>query len=235
MPCRFNRRREVSTRILAEAYAHRASNWATATYEEGHLPVDENRIPILVKKDYQDWFKRIRKAGVPFRYACVGEYGDEFQRPHFHVAFYGIAPEEEKFLEETWTHGFVRCYNLDKGLAQYMAGYSVKKMTQESDDRLYGRPPEFARWSKGLGKDFAQGLASKRYVELNGDVASQFRQKGKLLPLDRTMRLWQRQALGLENPHLSRNSPEEPQRHELVISAERARIATMRARRRRGL
>lgn len=51
-------------------------------------------VPSIDKKDLTDFFKRLRKSGLNFRYFACGEYGDKFARAHYHVIF---------FTEETFT------------------------------------------------------------------------------------------------------------------------------------
>ena len=81
LPCRLNRRRTWTHRIMLEAMCHGDNAFVTLTYE------DDN-VRSLVPKDPQDWLKRIRKAVEPLRlrYYLVGEYGDISERPHYHVA-----------------------------------------------------------------------------------------------------------------------------------------------------
>ena len=44
----------------------------------------------LVKKDLQNFFKRLRKNNpeLSFRYFAIAEYGGKYNRAHYHVVFF---------------------------------------------------------------------------------------------------------------------------------------------------
>ena len=83
MACRQNRARSWSFRCLAELQGTTAL-FLTITYD------DENNPGYLLKKDLQDFHKRLRKAFGPFRFYACGEYGDTTHRPHYHGIYYGL-------------------------------------------------------------------------------------------------------------------------------------------------
>ena len=74
-------------RILLEQLLHEYSSFITLTYSEDSSPDDGSLRPC----DLQKWLKRIRRSVVPakLRFFGVGEYGDKFARPHYHVALFG--------------------------------------------------------------------------------------------------------------------------------------------------
>lgn len=201
-PCRVNKRRLWATRMLLESFKHGDSCFVTLTYDDKNKPSDNSLYP----KDTQLWFKRIRKVLAPqeIRYFMVGEYGDQTQRPHYHGVLFGLdaataggSDGQSGIVRDTWGLGFsyVGAFNID--VAQYVAGYVTKKMTQGKDKRLYGRHPEFARMSlrPGIGafsaEDFARVLASPFglvSIKESGDVPTSFRLASKSLPLGRYIR-----------------------------------------------
>ena len=87
MPCRVNKKRIWTHRILLESYEYTDNVMITLTYDDEHMPRLDDGRGILVPKDLQSWLKRFRKAIEPqrIRYFGVGEYGDESWRPHYHV------------------------------------------------------------------------------------------------------------------------------------------------------
>lgn len=222
IPCRINRRRMWTHRIMLEALKHEHSSFVTLTYE---VPPEGDT---LVPKDLQDWLKRLRKEIEPqrIRYYAVGEYGDNTQRPHYHIALFGYEPcrlgqsTYTRFrknccpqcdrIRDTWGNGLVYVGSLEVSSAQYIAGYVTKKMTSKSDPRLNGRYPEFARMSlkPGIGADAVWDIVSTlRQFDLDRtqvDVPSTLRHGKKLLPLGRYLRRKIRIALGR-----SPNAPEE--------------------------
>ena len=84
--CRANRRREWVLRILLELEKHEFNTFLTLTYDDVHLPADQS----LKTEHLTNFFKRLRyKVDYPIRYYAVGEYGEETERPHYHVALFG--------------------------------------------------------------------------------------------------------------------------------------------------
>lgn len=160
------------------------------------------------------------------RYFLVGEYGSLTQRPHYHVAIFGLDPivggglnGEHGLVHDTWCkkdckttrkvldkecRGFTFTGDLSKESAGYICGYVTKKMTKKDDLRLLGRPPEFARMSlrPGIGAtammDVAGALSEYVTPEMfqNGQFPSVLAHGKKKLPLGRYLRSVLRQELG---------------------------------------
>lgn len=57
--------------------------FVTFTYNEENLPPNRS----LRRKDMTDYWKRLRKSlegtGKKIKYYMCGEYGDQFERPHY--------------------------------------------------------------------------------------------------------------------------------------------------------
>lgn len=178
VPCRINRRRLWTHRIMLESIQHAGSSFVTLTYADENLRTAAGRSGLLgaslQPKDFQDWLKRFRKEIAPLRirFFGVGEYGDESFRPHYHAALFGFAPclygttrrernravaarccDNCRVVQRSWGRGDVELGTLEEGRAAYLAGYVLKKMTRSDDPRLEGRLPEFARMSlrPGIG------------------------------------------------------------------------------------
>lgn len=201
-PCRVNRRRIWAHRMLLESMVSSDSSFVTLTYDDAYLP---DRA-VLEPKHVQDWLKRIRKLVAPqrLRFFAVGEYGEQTQRPHYHVALFGIHPwlaggvsGQSGFVARTWSYGFSYVGELNADSAMYVAGYCTKKMMSRKDPRLYGKSPEFARMSlrPGIGasamRDIATVLTSKDGVSLlhrDQDVPYSLQHGRRLLPLGRYLR-----------------------------------------------
>lgn len=195
LPCRFNRRRLWTHRMMLESLMHEECSFLTLTYDAEHLPAGGTLVP----RDVQLFLKRLRKAVAPaaLRYFFVGEYGDKTQRPHYHAALFGLGIGATDIVKEAWGLGHVMLGDLTLHSAQYIAGYTVKKMTKDSDPRLNGRHPEFARMSlrPGIGAhsmiSVAQSLRNKFGANLiadSADVPTSLKHSGKNLPLGRYLR-----------------------------------------------
>lgn len=203
MPCRLNRRRIWTHRMMLEALVHDRSSFLTLTYNKDCVPHAGSLCPL----DLQLWLKRFRKKAGKFRYYAVGEYGDSSERPHYHLAVFGLGREAGPDVQDTWGKGFTYTGDLTLASAQYVAGYVTKKMTDTNDERLCGRYPEFARMSlrPGIGyaavSRIAEALQNKYgWDEINrtGDVPQMLKHAGRSLPLGRFMREKLRDALGHE-------------------------------------
>lgn len=92
MECRLAYSREWAIRISHEAKMHDHNSFLTLTYSQENLPAYGQ----LVKKDLQDFFKRLRHVVPPFKYVACGEYGELRRRPHFHVALFGVDFHEDR-------------------------------------------------------------------------------------------------------------------------------------------
>lgn len=201
MPCRFNRRRVWTHRLMIEALVHPSASFVTLTYEE--VPDGGSLVP----KDLQLWLKRFREVRGPCRYYAVGEYGDQTERPHYHLALFGHDRECTEDVSRTWGKGHVYVGTLTFHSAQYIAGYVTKKLTKRDDPRLGGRYPEFARMSlrPGIGAygavDIAKALQSKAgwdEIERFGDVPASLLVGRKSWPLGRYIRMKIRDAMEWE-------------------------------------
>lgn len=204
LPCRFNRRRMWTHRIVLESLQHSESSFLTLTYDDDHLPAGGTLVP----RDVQLFIKRLRKFIEPLklRYFFVGEYGDKTWRPHYHAALFGIGTGFAGIIKEAWPAGHVYLGDLTLHSAQYVAGYTVKKMTAKDDARLNGLYPEFARMSlrPGIGAlsvpDIVKSLqceAGAKYVVENGDIPRTLSTGGKTMPIGRYMRRKILEGLGL--------------------------------------
>lgn len=203
MPCRINRRRLWTHRIILESYTHPASCFVTLTYAPEHLPEGDTLVP----RDVELWMKRLRKAVSPLkiRYFTVGEYGDETQRPHYHSAIFGLGSGDSETISRAWLKGFVTVKGLGYESAAYIAGYVTKKMTAKDDHRLNGRHPEFARMSNrpGIGatsmKVVAQSFENHygyKFIAETGDVPHQLQHGQRKMPLGRYLRRILREEMG---------------------------------------
>lgn len=204
MPCRLNRRRIWSHRILLEASQHDENAFVTVTYRDDCCPVSLD--PVCLR----NFIKRLRKAyvGATFRYYAVGEYGDRTGRPHYHLALFGYPPcsgsrqlgectcNPCSTVRKAWGFGHVFVGILAPESAQYIAGYVVKKL-QSGHPELRGRYPEFSRMSRngigGIGVGACPSVSSKlmqlRSMEVKLlDVPVALRHGSKKLPLGRYLR-----------------------------------------------
>jgi len=191
MPCRVNRRRTWSHRILLESVQHESNAFLTLTYrpEEEPQSVEVRDMQLFIKRLR---FTLSRTTQNKVRYYGVGEYGGENGRPHYHIAVFGGTPcargrtlhrprqrccDACDAIADTWGKGRIDVGEINPSSAAYLAGYITKAMTSVDDPRLLGRKPEFARMSlrPGIGAYFMDEVAStlmEHRLEGQSDVPS---------------------------------------------------------------
>lgn len=217
LPCRFNKARLWTHRIMLESAKHGDATFATLTYRSADGPVGT-----LVPYHLQRFLKRLRRDwGKPIRFFGVGEYGDDSFRPHYHVILFGVPNclygrtardgcdcSSCSRIANAWGLGNVYLGSVTAESARYVSGYVVKKMRSPDDARLNGRYPEFARMSlrPGIGAtamgDVAQALASDAVgaasIARAGDVPLALNHGRRSLPLGRYLRRKLREELGFD-------------------------------------
>lgn len=204
MPCRINRGRIWSARIIMEwLECDHVPYFLTFTYADAHIPhpeihgVREGRDRIfgsLEKKSFRLWTRDVQTnyAG-PFRYYTVGEYGDRRGRAHYHMVVFPVHPAQISAIRMHWARGDVQAGPLTHARARYLANYASKKLTKSSDDRLEtGQEPEFRTSSRTppLGAGFVERLTAfwlqpqrQKLLKKRGDVERAFRWDGKIYPI----------------------------------------------------
>lgn len=217
IPCRINKRREWVGRLTLEAGLYTDNAFVTLTYDDAHLPTvvgpqlpGDTHLATLAPPHLTNFLKRFRKSIAPHqvRFYAVGEYGDETERPHFHIALFNYPSCQWgqtrlhkqyccavcELIKTTWGLGGVMLGTLEDTSMNYIAGYVLKKLTNKHDIRLNGRHPEFSRMSlrPGIGADAMHDVASTvlqfDLVQKEGDVPSALRHGSRILPLGRYLR-----------------------------------------------
>lgn len=191
LPCRINKRRVWTHRLMLESYVHTDSVFVTLTYAPEHLPGNGT----LIKRDLQLYLKRLRKALSPrtIRYYAAGEYGEQSYRPHYHLIIFGTSFNlDADLLAKCWPYGLVHVGTFSSDSASYVAGYVTKKVVGKSD--IQGRIPEFALMSRkpGIGypalNDVLKLLDDPRFVHLlglNNDVPHGLKHGKSFMPFGR--------------------------------------------------
>lgn len=212
--CRLDHALMWAIRIVHESYLwldDQGNCFVTLTYRDadectdeqfrkGHyIPADHSLRPTHVQK----FIRRLRKTREyfydddgnitnPIRYFYCGEYGDENQRPHYHICLFNqsfndqrLFKDDEGFytytsptLDKLWPYGFSTVQALNFETACYTARYSLKKITGKKADEHYLRMdqdgcaywllPEYIRMSTGRNKPC--GLGAGFYEKFSTDI-----------------------------------------------------------------
>ena len=163
--CRRRRQNEWAFRILEEARASASVFFVCLTYDDEHLLYGDGR-PTLDKSQFSLFVRYLRRRFVfPLRFFACGEYGDSYDRPHYHVILFfpecvTLETVEDACLE-SWSNGFVQVEPfVGAPHAKYAAKYCCKQIGVDYD----GIQPPFALMSRGsgLGKSFLNEKNMKR-------------------------------------------------------------------------
>lgn len=171
--CRLERSRQWATRCMHEASLWDMNCSLTLTYSDEFLPINSSLVP----EDVTLFLKRLRKHWcVPrgfddfgnrfsrrLSYFLCGEYGGQFQRPHYHVLLFGVWFADScafkksgsgyqlyrsATLDKLWPFGHADIGSVTFESAAYAARYVVEKITGEDAEVEYrGRVPPFVRMS----------------------------------------------------------------------------------------
>lgn len=172
--CLAVRRAGMAFQLQQENKRAQSSAFLTLTYNEENVPISPNGYQTLNTKDWQLFMKRLRKDKNPnLKYFTAGEYGDKFQRPHFHSILFNLSPEKTEidYLEEKWDNGSISIGDVTDYSILYTTKYLMKGSWNEQkldtdDDRL--REKYYS--SKGLGENFLTPQMRK-HIE-NKDLTS---------------------------------------------------------------
>lgn len=146
------------------------SSFVTFTYDKWHLPKNELGLATLKRDDLHKYIDNIRHKinNLPFTPKGIrkdfsffgsGEYGDTFQRPHYHVLFFGLDYQAcKKFFVDSWKKGTsIKVCPVSLGGVRYVVDYFTKNFcTGELAQKLYdnkGLERPFKIVSRGLGSE----------------------------------------------------------------------------------
>lgn len=189
--CRVNRSKDWATRCVLEARCHDENCFITLTYNDENLPQDMS----LHKDDFQKFMKRLRKKlskeGIKISFYMCGEYGELYERPHYHACIFGYRPKDlevwsfrsgvtlyrSALLEKLWPFGFVTVGDVTYQSAAYVARYVVKKYTGEKAEEFYGeRLPPYTNMSlkPAVGQSYferySEEIYNRDFVIISGNI-----------------------------------------------------------------
>lgn len=191
--CKLDYSRDWANRGYLEIKNSKHNYFVTITYDDEHLPMLEEietkdgitytkteewkgvLIPQHLQKfihDIRQYYKRkYNHDGI--KYLSCGEYGTKNGRPHYHIIFFNLPLETEKFyntkliehnyysqhetIEKYWKRGFSYVGTANWNTIAYVSRYVTKKLygNNAEDERAQkGQIPEFIRMSKGIGKQY---------------------------------------------------------------------------------
>lgn len=153
--CRLDYSRQWADRCMLEAKQHEHNYFLTLTYENKpettSVNVETGEVEeqgTLVKKDLQDFQKRLRRhyeyhlKGQDIKYYACGEYGSLRSRPHYHGIYFNLPIDDLEFshkskggypvyksetIQKIWGKGIVGIGEVTWETCAYTARYIMKK------------------------------------------------------------------------------------------------------------
>lgn len=182
--CQSNLRDEWSMRCQLELLTSAFGLFVTLTYDDDNVPDS------VSKSEVQLYLMRLRKgnknhAGLTFRYFLAGEYGDIFQRPHYHIIFFfdNIKDYDLRtfdYITNLWAKGNVQFGMATPASIHYTCKYIIKDASPEVPNvappfRLMSRMPGIGYyWLNYVGKPTCQSLIDNivanrsAFINVNG-------------------------------------------------------------------
>lgn len=165
--CLSRRRHDWCFRLKQELKISTSAFFITLTYDDEHLPRNSDGVPIVVKRDVQLFFKRLRKAIYPqkIRYFAVSEYGTENLRPHYHVILFNFpfTFNLDTTLRECWNLGFVSVGDVNGASINYVCKYCLAYTDVED---FPARPFMLCSRRPAIGSNYSSNDAIVRYHKL---------------------------------------------------------------------
>lgn len=194
--CFQNRRASWTIRMLEELKDARTSKFVTITYNDNTIPlieVDGKIYKTLDKEAIRAYLKRLKikvdrwydsrgddsleKAlRRPVKYFLVGEYGPKTFRPHYHVIFYNLPKNFNKWLLDAWyvksgdnkiAAGFVHVGEVTQASIHYTTKYildgllttgNFSSLKNSKGEWIVEKP--FNLISNGIGADYVKKMAN---------------------------------------------------------------------------
>lgn len=185
--CLEARQMDWSYRLMCESGYHKDTVFLTLTYDDDKIGCTlKNEVYNLVPRHLQLFFKRLRKDyDKTVKYYAVGEYGDDFKRPHYHIILFGIGIEyfvsKSAGVTKTdrglnlydmslWSYGMCNVGTVTNGSIKYVTSYLITSVDRKEYEKKGIQPP-FSRQSQGLGKQYCldnEDTFRKGYVSIKG-------------------------------------------------------------------
>lgn len=219
--CRLEYSRQWANRGYLEAKKWENNYFVTLTYNEENLPKLEEittsegitytdqgewkgtlvpkHLTAFIKKIRQEMKRKYNQDNI--RFMACGEYGEEGERPHYHIIFFNLNLPlgdlhgakiswnkdiyyQSKIIEKCWGKGHHVITEANWNTIAYTARYVTKKINGEIKEDYYaekGQEPEFFRVSRrpGIAKNYYDENKEKilKYNEIivnnsNGTIAT---------------------------------------------------------------
>lgn len=135
--CKIRRVDEWVFRLMQEDRNSSQSHFVTLTYDTLSVPITDHGFMSLLKSDFQNFMKRLRKntGYEKIRYYAVGEYGELNSRPHMHAIIFNC--DTAASYQDAWSltkTAWLERYNKEN---QSFEDYRDPYPDLEKDDKIW--------------------------------------------------------------------------------------------------
>lgn len=188
LECRRERRQELTILQLAEASLYDENWFITLTYDDEKVWQLEQDVVWSLRKDHlaafnQDMRKYCSYRGYNWRFFAAGEYGDKYERPHYHLSVFGL-PAGVLGLPVDEDSTTIR----KKGLSNGHLTRLPSPLRDENGNEFWKSSVISYRWPYGSHQVYRANRETFQYVagyvvkKLRGLPARDFEATGRLLP-----------------------------------------------------
>lgn len=178
--CRIDRRNYWQDRLDYAHLERKSAAFVTFTYDDYEIPLNHFGEPTLRRSDLVLYIKNLRRQldyhGYPplcfknFQYYAVGEYGDRFGRPHYHVLFFGLDFHEcRNIFLKVWKKGLIDSLPILDGGIRYVLKYMDKQQFGDKKKEMYDDnelEAPFSSLTTGIGNGLF--FSQYNYIRANG-------------------------------------------------------------------
>lgn len=197
--CLHNKRSEWVMRLSERQRVATTAYFVTLTYDDNHLfyysesdwtptlykPHVKEFLHKLINKGQSRWQNELKRKGMSYKerksnrvkidYFLVGEYGDDFDRPHYHFVIFDYPTDRETLTldcQQVWNKQttIVDVRYASGPLINYLTKYMLKDDDVDYNAMFVISP--FRLMSKGIGKSFVSDAAAIRYAKTGNYVSS---------------------------------------------------------------
>lgn len=201
-PCLVSRSLTWQFRLHWENKRAVSAFFVTLTYDPTTIEYSEYGMPTISKHTLQKFIKRIRKQrqtwikkyskpshlnyissalrSKKIRYYAIGEYGDKFGRPHYHVILFNVSARELEKIQDVWKLGAVHTGDVEPASIGYVCKYHITAKENEHANQFRQKP--FALMSKRpeIGSNYLDH--NKDYHLIHNSFHAIFENKPVMLP-----------------------------------------------------
>lgn len=167
-------------RILQEKKRSTSAHFVTLTYDDQHVPINPETMTITLDKEaIPKYMKRLRKLHekvyklkpslrMKLKYYAVGEYGEDYERPHYHIILFNAIKE---LIPLSWAIDNKMIGLVDigkKGVTAGGARYLCQYMLTGLNDNNQLRQKPFSLMSKNLGDNYITKAIKQWHLEKTG-------------------------------------------------------------------